>query len=51
MDSDTEENGNRFITGDRPIEEFDAFVAELKDMGVETCIEIWQEMLDAYEAK
>lgn len=51
VDTYAAENVNRFITGDRPIEEFDAFVAELKDMGVETCIEIWQEMLDAYEAK
>ena len=47
----TSENVNRFITGDRPLEEFDAFTGELRDMGVDTCLEIWQKMLDAFNAK
>ena len=41
----------RFITGDKPLEEYDAFVQELKEMGVEECIELKQSMLDRYNAR
>lgn len=51
VDAYTAENVNRFITGDRPLEEFEAFVQELKGVGADTCLEIWQKMLDAYNTK
>ncbi len=51
MDAYTSENINRFITGDRSLEEYDGFVQELKDIGADTCVEIWQKMLDAYNAR
>lgn len=51
IDTYVSENVNRFITGDRSLEEFDTFVAELEEMNIGRCIEIWQEMVDMYLAK
>lgn len=39
-------NIDRFITGDRPISEFDAFVEELKAQGAEEMEKIYN---DAYD--
>lgn len=51
IDTYVSENINRFITGDRSLEEFDVFVSELEEMNIGRCIEIWQEMVDLYLAK
>ena len=40
------ENFSKFIMGLRPIEEWDAFVADLKAMGVDRAIEIYQTAYD-----
>jgi putative aldouronate transport system substrate-binding protein len=40
-----------FIMGDKPLSEYDAFVAQLKSMNIERCIEIQQGALDRYLAR
>lgn len=42
LDSFVRENFAQFVTGGRDIEEFDAFQEELKDMGVEELLDIYQ---------
>jgi putative aldouronate transport system substrate-binding protein len=37
--------------GDKPLSEYDAFVAQLKSMNIERCIEIQQGALDRYLAR
>lgn len=39
----------KFITGERSLDEFDAFVEELNAMGVDRLCELWQAALDRYE--
>jgi len=41
------ENRNLFITGQRPFSEFDNFISELKDRGIEKWIATAQEWYDA----
>lgn len=38
----------KFITGDRSLDEFDAFTAELEQMGIQECIDIKQAAYDRY---
>jgi len=38
----------KFISGERPIDEYDDFIKEVKDMGIDRCIEIKQMSLDAW---
>ena len=40
-----------FITGAKPLSEFDAYRAQLKDMGIERCIQIYQAAADRYTAR
>lgn len=40
----------KFISGERDIEEYDQFIQELKDMGIDRCQEIQQLSLDAWNA-
>lgn len=51
IDTFVTENTNKFITGNRSLDEFDDFVEEVKAMNIDYCIDIWQEMLDAYNAR
>lgn len=41
----------QFITGARPMEEWDSFVEELYDMGIEDCIELQQAAYERYLAR
>ena len=41
----------KFITGQEPIENFDAFQARLRQMGIERAIEIEQAALDRFNAR
>ena len=45
------ENYSLFITGKRSLSEYEDFHKTLKDMGMETYIQIMQEAYDAYLAK
>lgn len=38
----------RFIVGDKSMDEWDTFLAELETMGIDTCIELQQAALDRY---
>jgi putative aldouronate transport system substrate-binding protein len=40
-----------FIIGTKPLSEFDAFVAQIKSMNIDRCIEIQQAALDRYMAR
>lgn len=46
-----DENILNFVTGVKSVDEYDAFVTQLKDMGIERCIEIKQGGLDRYLAR
>ena len=41
----------KFINGEVALDQYDAFVDTLRSLGAERCIELWQETLDAYNAK
>lgn len=41
----------KFITGDKPMEEYDAFIAELEKMKIGECLEIRQAAYDRYMAR
>lgn len=43
-----ETNLTQFAVGDRPLEEWDSFIQELYDMGIEECIQIQQDAVDRY---
>lgn len=45
------ENISKFIIGNRSLDEFDQFVADMEDMGIDTCVQCWQNALDSYLAK
>lgn len=45
------ENILKFVTGGRPLEEFDDFVAEIKAMGIDECISIKQVAYDRYQER
>ena len=38
----------RFITGDKELSEYNTFVEELHNMGIDECIALKQSMLDRY---
>ena len=40
----------KFITGREPIENWDTYVAKVKEMGIENVIGIYQEALDAWNS-
>lgn len=42
------ENTVKFILGSKPIDEFDSFIATLKDMGIEEAIQIEQDAYDRF---
>ena len=46
-----QENTIKFITGTKPIEEYDEFVQSLKDYGIEECISYKQAAFDRYNAR
>ena len=46
-----EENLSKFVTGSRPMDEYDDFVNTLKTMGVERYIELTQNAYDRYMAR
>ena len=41
----------KFITGDKSLDEFDDFVQQIKDMGIEDYLEIYQNCYDEYMAR
>ncbi len=43
-----DENLAKFATGVRPMDEWDSFVEDLKDMGIEDCIAIYQGAVDRF---
>ncbi len=45
------ETVSKFINGDKPMEEWDAFIAELESMGIDQCIELKQAAYDRYQAR
>ncbi|MGI6576524.1 MAG: hypothetical protein ACOX1Q_00450 [Eubacteriales bacterium] len=45
------ENVALFITGDKPLSEFDEFVDQIKSMNIDRCIEIQQDALDRFNAR
>ncbi len=45
------ENILAFVTGEKPISEFDSFVATLKEMGIDQCIADYQTAYDRYLAR
>lgn len=51
IDTAMEENLPKFVIGDRPIEELDAFMEELEQMGLSEMVELEQKALDNYYAK
>jgi len=40
-----------FVTGTKPISEYDAFIQQLKSMNIDRCIELQQAALDRYNAR
>ncbi len=48
IESYVQENNVKFITGERLLDEYDAYRETLKDMGIETCISLRQDALDRY---
>lgn len=45
------ENYNKFVMGVQPLDQFDKFVATLKDMGIEEAIRIQQDALDRFNKR
>lgn len=45
------ESINQFITGARPISEFDDYVAQVEALGIGRCVEIWQLLYNEYNNK
>jgi len=45
------ENIAQFIIGTKPLSDFDSFVAQIKSMNIERCIEIQQNALDRFNAR
>ena len=41
----------RFIIGDEPMEDWGAFVEDMKAMDAQRCVEIYQDALDRYLAR
>ena len=45
------ETVSKFITGDKPMEEWDAFIEELKGIGIDQCIQLKQDAYDRYQER
>lgn len=48
IDTYMDESVSKFIVGDKPLDEFDAFVDQMKTMGIEECVAIYQGAYDRY---
>ncbi|MBE6991540.1 MAG: extracellular solute-binding protein [Ruminococcaceae bacterium] len=51
IDTFVSENLSKFMTGDKSFDEWDSFIDQVYDMGIEDCIEIYQAAYDRYAAK
>jgi putative aldouronate transport system substrate-binding protein len=51
IDTYINESISMFITGQKSLEEFDAFVEQIKSMGIDEVIKINQDALDRYNAR
>lgn len=45
------ENALQFITGEKSLDEYDAFIETLTDLGIERCVELKQAALTRYNAR
>lgn len=50
IDTYMDETVSKFVVGDLSLNQFDSFVQQLKDMGIEDCIAIEQAAYDRYLA-
>ncbi len=50
IDTYMDETVSKFVVGDLSLDQFDSFVQQLKDMGIEDCIAIEQAAYDRYLA-
>ena len=50
IDTYMDETISKFVVGDLSLDQFDSFVQQLKDMGIEDCIAIEQAAYDRYLA-
>ena len=48
IDTYMDETISKFVVGDLSLDQFDSFVQQLKDMGIEDCIAIEQTAYDRY---
>lgn len=46
-----QENFTKFIVGEKSMGEWDSYVATVKDMGIQTCLDCYQAALDRYNAR
>ena len=46
-----DENVAKFINGTRPVSEFDAFVADIEDMGIKGIVAVYQAALERYNGR
>ena len=46
-----EENLTKFAVGDRDMAEWDDFIDQLYDLGIEDCIALYQQAVDRYYAR
>ncbi|MFR2465710.1 MAG: extracellular solute-binding protein [Clostridia bacterium] len=51
IDTYVEEQNHRFIMGLNSMDDYDAFVAQIKSYGIDEAIELYQKALDAYNAR
>ena len=51
VDTYVEEQTIKFITGERSLDEFDAYIQQLKDFGVEDALKFRQEAYKRYEKR
>ena len=51
IDTLVKENTLKFITGTRPMEEYDQFVEDIRTYKIEECLKIQQAALDRYNAR
>jgi putative aldouronate transport system substrate-binding protein len=51
IESFVQENNVKFITGDRSLDEYDAYRETLKNMNIDVCIKLQQAALDRYNAR
>ena len=48
IDTYMDETVSKFVVGDLSLDQFDSFVQQLKDMGIEDCIGYYQSAYDTY---